>query len=169
MRFTAYNHYIHKMFQRWGPNVLESTAIRENLRNSGVSLDDFPVIGGMEINLASLYQAVKSFGGLREVIEKERWTKVADSMHVPKAAHDRATKLDGIYVKYVLPYEILSDGEWKFGSSKINKLKAFITFCLRTVGSTDFVFCRRAREVEKASRKIVDTKKRSYSACTGGL
>lgn len=44
----------------------------------------------MEINMSTLYQTVKSFGGLKEVIEKQRWTKVADTMHVPKAAHDRA-------------------------------------------------------------------------------
>lgn len=45
------------------------------------------------------------------MIEKQRWTKVADTMHVPKAAHDRAAKLELIYLKYVLPYAILSDGK----------------------------------------------------------
>jgi len=112
MRFTAYNHYVHRMWQRWGPNTAEATAIIENVRGSGVDTDELPaIIGGLEIDLALLYRTVRSFGGLKEVIEKEKWAKVADAMHVPKAAHDRASKLDGIYVKYVLPYEILSAGE----------------------------------------------------------
>ncbi len=110
MRFTAYNHYIHKMYQRWGPNVLESESIKQNLKQSQVDVSEVPVIGGMEINLSTLYQSVKTFGGLKEVIEKQRWTKVSDAMHIPKAAHDRAAKLDAIYLKYVLPYDILSDG-----------------------------------------------------------
>lgn len=116
MRFTAYNHYIHKMFQRWGPIVSECVTIRENIKQSQVDSSDIPIIGGMEINLATLYQTVKSFGGLKEVIEKQKWTKVADTMYVPKAAHDRAAKLDAIYVKYVLPYEILSDGKFLVGN-----------------------------------------------------
>ncbi|CAG7834068.1 unnamed protein product [Allacma fusca] len=121
MRFTAYNHYIHKMFQRWGPNVHETIAIKETLRNSDVDISSIPLIGGMEIDLCTLYHTVQSFGGLKETIEKQKWNKVSDAMNIPKAANNRDSKLDSIYVKYVLPYETLSETERKRLLNKIER------------------------------------------------
>ena len=112
MRFTAYNHYIHKMFQRWGPNVHETMAIKEHLRNTDVDTSSVPLIGGMEVDLCTLYHTVQSLGGLKETIEKQKWNKVSDAMHIPKAANDRVSKLDSVYVKYVLPYETLSESKY---------------------------------------------------------
>jgi len=116
MRFTAYNHYIHRMNKRWGPNVHVRVGIMENLRKSKVrvSTSNPPMIGGMEVDLTTLYHTVQSFGGLTEVIQKDKWNKVSDAMHIPKAANDRASKLDAIYVKYVLPYEMLSESKFIF-------------------------------------------------------
>ena len=65
----------------------------------------------MEIDLPRLYQIVQQCGGLNAVIEKERWHQVADIMKIPKLAHDRITKLDYIYCKYLLPYDVLSHGK----------------------------------------------------------
>ena len=67
-------------------------------------------IGGMEVDLPHLYQTVQSLGGLKEVIEKKKWQKVADGMKIHKSAQDRVTKLDDIYCKYLLPYDTLSPG-----------------------------------------------------------
>lgn len=64
----------------------------------------------MEVDLPHLYQTVQSLGGLKEVIEKKKWQKVADGMKIPKSAQDRVTKLDDIYCKYLLPYDTLSPG-----------------------------------------------------------
>ncbi len=116
MRFTAYNHYIHRMFKRWGPNVQERVAMMEHLRQSkvDVSTSTPPMIGGMEIDLTTMYHTVQSMGGLTEVIQKDKWNKVSDAMHIPKAANDRAGKLDAVYVKYVLPYEMLSERKYSF-------------------------------------------------------
>lgn len=66
----------------------------------------------MEVDLPRLYQIVQQCGGLKAVIEKERWQMVADIMKIPKLAQDRITKLDDIYCKYLLPYDILSHGKW---------------------------------------------------------
>ena len=117
MRFTAYNHYIHRMYKRWGPNVQERVAMMEHLRKSKVDISTStpPMIGGMEIDLTTLYHTVQSMGGLTEVIQKDKWNKVSDAMHIPKAANDRASKLDAVYVKYVLPYEMLSESKSGFG------------------------------------------------------
>lgn len=64
----------------------------------------------MEIDLPRLYQTVQSLGGLKEVIEKKKWSKVSEIMRIPKSAQDRVTKLDDIYCKYLLPYDTLSPG-----------------------------------------------------------
>ncbi|XP_034941737.1 protein Jumonji [Chelonus insularis] len=111
MRFTAYNQYIHRMLHRWGPNVKEMMAIKKYLATQSITLNQPPWIGGMEVDLPHLYQTVQSLGGLKEVIEKKRWQKVADGMKIPKSAQDRVTKLDDIYCKYLLPYDTLSTGE----------------------------------------------------------
>ncbi|KAK9499880.1 hypothetical protein O3M35_002830 [Rhynocoris fuscipes] len=111
MRFTAYNQYIHKMYHRWGPNVREMSAIRKYLATQNIALNQPPWIGGIEVDLPRLYQTVQQCGGLKEVYEKKRWTKVADVMKIPKSAQDRVTKLDDIYCKFLLPYDTLSHSE----------------------------------------------------------
>ncbi|ERL91711.1 uncharacterized protein LOC109543282 [Dendroctonus ponderosae] len=111
MRFTAYNQYVHKMLHRWGPNFKEFIAIRKYLATQSIFLKTAPLIGGMEVDLPRLYQTVQSLGGLKEVIEKKKWSKVSDHMKIPKCAQDRVTKLDDIYCKYLLPYDTLSPAE----------------------------------------------------------
>ena len=111
MRFTAYNQYVHRMLHRWGPNVKEMMAIRKYLATQSITLNHPPWIGGMEVDLPHLYQTVQSLGGLKEVIEKKKWQRVADGMKIPRSAQDRVTKLDDIYCKYLLPYDTLSQSE----------------------------------------------------------
>lgn len=111
MRFTAYNQYVHRMLHRWGPNVKEMMAIKKYLATQSITLTQPPWIGGMEVDLPHLYQTVQNLGGLKEVIEKKKWQKVADGMKIPKSAQDRVTKLDDIYCKYLLPYDTLSPKE----------------------------------------------------------
>jgi protein Jumonji len=65
----------------------------------------------MELDLPKLYHTVQELGGLKEVIELDKWCRVADLMKIPKSAQDRVTKLDDIYCKYLLPYDTLSHDE----------------------------------------------------------
>lgn len=111
MRFTAYNQYVHKMMDRWGPNVREMMAIKKYLETQSIVLSNPPLIGGMELDLPRLYHTVQELGGLKEVIEMDKWSRVADLMKIPKSAQDRVTKLDDIYCKYLLPYDTLSHGK----------------------------------------------------------
>ncbi|XP_058066123.1 platelet binding protein GspB [Anopheles bellator] len=111
MRFMAYNQYVHKMLHRWGPSAKEYAAIKKYLATQSINLQSPPVIGGMEVDLPRLYHTVQELGGLKEVIEKKRWARVSEDMCIPKAAHDRVSKLDDIYCKYLLPYDTLSPGE----------------------------------------------------------
>ncbi|XP_063239615.1 LOW QUALITY PROTEIN: uncharacterized protein LOC134540673 [Bacillus rossius redtenbacheri] len=111
MRFTAYNQYVHKMLHRWGPSVMEMAAIKKYLATQSISLLHPPLIGGMEVDLPRLYQTVQSLGGLKDVIERKKWQRVAEGMRIPKSAQERASKLDDIYCKYLLPYDTLSPAE----------------------------------------------------------
>lgn len=79
----------------------------------------------MEVDLPRLYQVVQQCGGLKAVIEKERWHQVADIMRIPKLAQDRIAKLDDIYCKYLLPYDILSHGIFYSLISVINLNHSF--------------------------------------------
>lgn len=111
MRFTAYNQYVHKMLHRWGPSAKELSAIKKYLATQSIVMNHPPWIGGMEVDLPRLYHTVQELGGLKEVIEKKKWARVAEEMCIPKLAQDRVTKLDDIYCKYLLPYDTLSPAE----------------------------------------------------------
>lgn len=111
MRFTAYNQYVHKMLHRWGPSSKEFSAIKKYLATQSIVFQRPPLIAGSEVDLPRLYHTVQELGGLKEVIEKKKWSKVAEDMCIPKTAHERVTKLDDIYCKYLLPYDTLSHGE----------------------------------------------------------
>ncbi|KAK8787915.1 hypothetical protein V5799_022306 [Amblyomma americanum] len=113
MRFTAYNQYIHKMLSRWGPNVQHTACIKRCFTKQGITDDQPPLIGGIELDLSYLYHTVQNFGGIQQVMEKKKWHRVADAMHIPKAAQDRVSKVDDAYCKFVLPYDLLSADEKK--------------------------------------------------------
>lgn len=98
------------MMDRWGPNVRELIAIKKYLETQSIVLSNPPLIGGMELDLPRLYHTVQELGGLKEVIELDKWCHVADLMKIPKSAQDRVSKLDDIYCKYLLPYDTLSHG-----------------------------------------------------------
>ncbi|KAK3912774.1 Protein Jumonji [Frankliniella fusca] len=111
IRFTADNQYVHKMMDRWGPNAKEMRAIVKYIAQHNIHLKHPPLVGGMELDLPRLYTTVQNFGGLMEVMDKKRWVKVAETMRIPKSAQDRASKLDEVYCKCLLPYETLKTGE----------------------------------------------------------
>ncbi|XP_059478000.1 protein Jumonji isoform X2 [Neocloeon triangulifer] len=111
MRFMAYNQYVHKMVNRWGPNAKETAAIKKLLKKQNVAYTHPPWIGGMEIDLPKFSQTVRSLGGLKGVIMKKRWQKVAEAMKIPKSAQDRVSKLDEIYCQFLLAYDTLSPTE----------------------------------------------------------
>jgi protein Jumonji len=113
MRFTAYNQYINRMLGRWGPNAKETAAIKKYLETQNVDTRAHPLVGGLEVDLPALYHAVQSFGGLTEVIQKKKWSKIAEYLRVARGSNITAAgnKLDDIYVKWLLPYDTLSSVE----------------------------------------------------------
>ena len=113
MRFTAYNQYINRMMSRSGQNSKETAAIKKYLETQNCDTRNHPLVGGLEVDLPALYHAVQSFGGLSEVIQKKKWTKIADYMRVARGTNINAAanKLDDVYVKWLLPYDTLSNVE----------------------------------------------------------
>ena len=113
MRFTAYNQYVHKLMNRWGPNSKEMAAIKKYLDTQNVTINasNHPCVSGVEIDLPALYHAVQSLGGLTEVIQKKKWGKIAEFLRVPKGTQDRSNKFYDIYCKFLLPYDTLSKVE----------------------------------------------------------
>lgn len=84
MRFTAYNQYIHRMFRRRGSNSRILEAIHRHLRGLNIDYQPAPCIGGIEVDLPGLYEAVENLGGAGYVLENNLWSKVADTLKVLK-------------------------------------------------------------------------------------
>ena len=82
MRFTAYNQYIHRTFRRYGSNSRALEAIRLHLDSLDIDCRTLPCIGGIEIDLPALYDAVEELGGLGPVLNSNMWSKVADKLKV---------------------------------------------------------------------------------------
>ncbi|XP_045542128.1 protein Jumonji [Papilio machaon] len=112
VRFEVTNQYISRLYKRWGPASRELCAIKAYLASQSVIFSRPPLLEGVEVNLPKLYYLVQTLGGLKEVIEKKRWTKVAEEMNLSKTPKIEV-KLDQIYVKYILPYDTMTDDERK--------------------------------------------------------
>ncbi|KAI8491929.1 Jumonji and AT-rich interaction domain containing 2 [Branchiostoma belcheri] len=111
MRFTTDIQYVHRFFNRWGPNVAKLACIRKHLQTQDIYLESAPLVGGCELDLAQFSTVMAQFGGLQQVIDKNKWNKVADTLRIPKAAQDRMAKLQDAYCKYLLSYDMLPNEE----------------------------------------------------------
>lgn len=110
LNFMSSNQYICKMYLRWASSTREISAIKAYLATQNVVFRRPPLIDGIEVNLGKLYHRVQRMGGLKEVIEKKKWMRVAEEMNYNKTSNIE-TKLDKIYCKYLLPYDTLSSKE----------------------------------------------------------
>uniref|UniRef100_H3C314 ARID domain-containing protein n=1 Tax=Tetraodon nigroviridis TaxID=99883 RepID=H3C314_TETNG len=50
-------------------------------------------------------------GGMQQVMDLKKWTKLADQLRIPKSAQDRLAKLQEAYLQYLLSYDSLSAEE----------------------------------------------------------
>lgn len=97
--------------RRWGPNVQRLACIRKHLKSQGITIDEPPVIGGCEVDLARFFQLINDMGGMQQVMDLKKWTKLADLLRIPKSAQDRLAKLQEAYLQYLLSYDSLSAEE----------------------------------------------------------
>ncbi|XP_060726886.1 protein Jumonji isoform X1 [Tachysurus vachellii] len=108
MRFVSHVQHVHKMGRRWGPNVQRLACIRKHLRAQGINMDEPPLIGGCELDLARFFQLLNDMGGMQQVTDLKTWSRLADLLGIPRSAQDRLAKLQEAYCQYLLSYDSLS-------------------------------------------------------------
>ncbi|RVE67032.1 hypothetical protein OJAV_G00113320 [Oryzias javanicus] len=111
MRFVTQVQRVHMLGRRWGPNVQRMACIRKHLKSQGITMDEPPVIGGCEVDLSRFFQLINDMGGMQQVMDLKKWTKLADLLRIPKSAQDRLAKLQEAYLQYILSYDSLSAEE----------------------------------------------------------
>ncbi|CAH1780364.1 unnamed protein product [Owenia fusiformis] len=110
MRFFSQVQHVHKLHQRWGPNVQKIECIRKHLESQGVELQPI-VFGGIELDMWNFLQTLQQHGGLQNVQNKKGFNKLADALKIPKLSQDRPARLYDAYCKYLLSYDTLSKDE----------------------------------------------------------
>uniref|UniRef100_A0A3B4UC82 Protein Jumonji n=1 Tax=Seriola dumerili TaxID=41447 RepID=A0A3B4UC82_SERDU len=110
MRFVTQVQRVHMLGRRWGPNVQRLACIRKHLKSQGITMDEPPVIG-CEVDLSRFFQLINDMGGMQQVMDLKKWTKLADLLRIPKSAQDRLAKLQEAYLQYILSYDSLSAEE----------------------------------------------------------
>ncbi|XP_051791451.1 protein Jumonji isoform X1 [Erpetoichthys calabaricus] len=108
MRFVTQVQHIHKLGRRWGPNVQRLACIKKHLKSQGITMEEPPLIGGCELDLARFFQLINEMGGMQQVTDLKKWNKLADMLRIPKSAQDRLAKLQEAYCQYLLSYDSLS-------------------------------------------------------------
>ncbi|XP_061764467.1 protein Jumonji isoform X1 [Nerophis ophidion] len=111
MRFVTTVQRVHMLGRRWGPNVQRLACIRKHLKSQGITMDDTPVIGGCEVDLARFFHLINDMGGMQQVMDLKKWTKLADLLRIPKSAQDRLAKLQEAYLQYLISYDSLGAEE----------------------------------------------------------
>ncbi|XP_069769525.1 protein Jumonji isoform X4 [Narcine bancroftii] len=123
MRFMTQIQHVHKLGRRWGPNVQRLACIKKHLRSQGITIDEPPLIGGCELDLARFYQLINDMGGMQQVTDLKKWNKLADMLRIPKTAQDRLAKLQEAYCQFLLSYDSLSQEEHKRLEKEVLKEK----------------------------------------------
>eukprot|EP00035_Acanthoeca_spectabilis_P024670 m.454862 g.454862 ORF g.454862 m.454862 type:complete len:892 (+) comp20757_c0_seq1:166-2841(+) len=110
--------HIHRLFKRNGPNRHFLDCLREHLRSEGSSLEELPVIGGVEVDLYWLSMLVAAQGGLQSVINRKLWGAIAADLKIPRAP-ERDARLQACYYQYLLSYDTQSPEEKKLIEGKV--------------------------------------------------
>ncbi|XP_026863048.2 protein Jumonji isoform X2 [Electrophorus electricus] len=108
LRFVSHVQHVHKLGRRWGPNVQRLACIRKHLRSQGIDMEEPPLIGGCELDLARFFQLLNDMGGMQQVTDMKTWGRLADLLGIPRSAQDRLAKLQEAYCQYLLSYDSLS-------------------------------------------------------------
>jgi len=111
IRFGTRIQHVHRMRNRNPETTKFVSYLHKCLGETSDLIEAIPQIGSCEVDLLHVSKAVQNAGGVAKVNTPRKWHKIADSLCIPKAAQGRITKLQDIYYKYVLPFDILSSEE----------------------------------------------------------
>ncbi|XP_036421874.1 protein Jumonji isoform X1 [Colossoma macropomum] len=126
MRFVTQVQRIHKLGRRWGQNVQKLACIKKHLKSQGITMEDPPVIGGCEVDLARFSELVSDMGGMQQVMDLKKWSRLADLLRIPRSAQDRLAKLQEAYLQYLLSYDQLSHDEHRWLEQEVLKEKEML-------------------------------------------
>lgn len=111
LRFTTKRQEVHRICHRSGPSTTVLRQIKSHLINDhGFEWKGLPLIGSMVVDLTRFSWLMKKNGGLQVVIDKNKWSKIGDSLGIAQVA-ERNEQLEDVYCKYLLSYDLLSDRE----------------------------------------------------------
>ncbi|KAF4080622.1 hypothetical protein AMELA_G00173480 [Ameiurus melas] len=111
MRFVTQVQRVHKLGRRWGHNVQKLACIKKHLKSQGISMEEPPLIGGCEVDLARFSELVGDMGGMQRVMDLKKWSRLADLLRIPRSAQERLAKLQEAYLQFLLSYDQLSPHE----------------------------------------------------------
>ncbi|XP_073956806.1 jumonji, AT rich interactive domain 2 isoform X2 [Choristoneura fumiferana] len=119
-RFAVIYQYISKLYSRWGPASRELAAIKAHMKTQSVVFPRSPLLDGSEVNLPKLHHSVQRNGGPTNVIQRKRWGRVAEEMKLTKLQNPER-KLDQLFMRYLLPYTMLSNQERQKKMAEVEK------------------------------------------------
>ena len=91
----------------------------EFLQSRNITNLKIPQIGGKELDLHELYNAVLKRGGAQNVTAKKLWKEIVDEFDLPKSCTSASFTLKNHYEKYLLIYE----QKFFFGRSEDEMIK----------------------------------------------
>eukprot|EP00794_Sanderia_malayensis_P018838 gene18838-20734_t len=121
LRFSTKVQHIHKMANRNSKSATHLKYLKRCLGEKSELLDTVPQIGSCEVDLQQMSDVFASVGGVAKVNTPRKWQKMADNLHLPKHAQGRINKLQDIYYKYVLPFDMLTEEEKEIIKGKESK------------------------------------------------
>lgn len=112
LKFYVKTKHVHRLQVSSSESFIALHCIKKQLENDSVTkFSAIPQLGLCEMDLPLLLETVKMFGGVDAVNSDQNWKLVADHISIPKTASRRVSRLEDIYLKYILPYDLLPDKE----------------------------------------------------------
>eukprot|EP00045_Choanoeca_perplexa_P017323 m.249059 g.249059 ORF g.249059 m.249059 type:complete len:717 (-) comp17507_c0_seq1:4930-7080(-) len=102
----------YKLYNRLGTTSVFEESLRLHLESEGISLDKWPAIGGIDVDLAAMFRVVAEFGGCQSIIDNGLWPTVGTRIRVPLLKPRDEERLQAYYYKYLLSYSMLGPEDY---------------------------------------------------------
>eukprot|EP00043_Microstomoeca_roanoka_P002811 m.40651 g.40651 ORF g.40651 m.40651 type:complete len:773 (+) comp11740_c1_seq1:579-2897(+) len=97
----------HQLFKRRNMSTFFLDTLARHLKTEGISLEPWPSLAQVEVDLFRLYTIVEQFGGVQLITDNDGWGAVANQLGIPPFS-SRSKALFSIYLKYLLSFSMLS-------------------------------------------------------------
>lgn len=106
LMFSIKSRHVHRMKLPACENFITLQCLKKQLEKDNVKMPDVPLMANCEIDLVHLMEVVDLFGGADSVNSDQNWRALAEQLRIPKNASRRVTRLEDIYLKFILPYAL---------------------------------------------------------------